>query len=333
MVLLEAQFKLIGTGANEEMLVVPHIGLRIGRGSDNDYILQANQISKRHLQFFWQNEMLFVEDLGSTNGTFVNERRLAEGTPYQINPGDVVRIGGVYFLLEMTYPAVADSEPAAIREEVSEDEIASRVLEELLRPEVVIRPTSTERESRTFSFPVAGDVEIGLPSPQEGSRWLKYLPAVFSEPDASGYQNNPSNFVGRFLLIFESIFDPIVWTVDGFDQFLSPEITPEDWLEWFASWFDIMLLPQLPMERKRAIVSELGLLSFRRGTRIGLERLLELSFEIKPEIVEYPELCHFVVRLPREAIEATGAKVEAIERLIASQKPAFTNFTLEVVDE
>jgi hypothetical protein len=92
-----------------------------------------------------------------------------------------------------------------------------------------------------------------------------------------------------------------------------------------AGWFDILLLPQLGLERKRMIVASIGWLYSRRGTRTGLERLLELYFDAAPEIIEYPENSHFIVRLPAQRVKPAFGD-EAVQRLIESSKPAFTTF-------
>jgi hypothetical protein len=66
--------------------------LRVGRGGDNDLSVEGDEYaSSHHARFEPRRDGVYVEDVGSTNGTFVNgirvsrERRLA--------PGDVVRIG------------------------------------------------------------------------------------------------------------------------------------------------------------------------------------------------------------------------------------------------
>ena len=41
----------------------------------------------------------YVEDLGSANGTYVNDRKLASGQIEPLQPGDIIRFGK----LEMTY--------------------------------------------------------------------------------------------------------------------------------------------------------------------------------------------------------------------------------------
>ena len=53
----------------------------------------ASYVSARHARFSIMGQNLFVEDLGSTNGTAVNGQRIAE--PVALKSGDVVNIGDV----------------------------------------------------------------------------------------------------------------------------------------------------------------------------------------------------------------------------------------------
>ena len=48
-------------------------------------------VSQQHARLFAKNGSWYVEDLGSTNGTFVNDQRLA--APAMVQPGDRVRVG------------------------------------------------------------------------------------------------------------------------------------------------------------------------------------------------------------------------------------------------
>lgn len=158
---------------------------------------------------------------------------------------------------------------------------------------------------------------IGIPT--DASNWLKYLPAIYSE----------DQFIGRYLLIFESILSPISWLVDNFDMFLSPEVAPPEWLQWMAGWFDVVIVPELPIAHQRAIVEQLGWLFFRRGTKAGLERLLTLYFGTKPEIVESRDEAHFTVKL---YLSESNVKLDRdiVDRLIMAHKPAHASYTLEI---
>jgi phage tail-like protein len=159
--------------------------------------------------------------------------------------------------------------------------------------------------------------------PHDRSSWLQYLPAIYAN-DA---------FTGRGLLIFESMLAPVTWMLDSLDLYHSPGTAPAEWLRWIAGWFDLLVLPELPVERLRAIIREAGWLFARRGTRPGLARLLALYFGAEPEIIEDPERSHFTVRLQmsgRSSDQARAAARLLAEHLIEAQKPAFAGYTLEI---
>lgn len=73
--------------------------ITVGRDSSNGIVLeQESTVSRRHAQFVKQGDTLFVEDLGSTNGTFVNGMQISSLTP--VRPGDVVQFGACAFRVE-----------------------------------------------------------------------------------------------------------------------------------------------------------------------------------------------------------------------------------------
>jgi pSer/pThr/pTyr-binding forkhead associated (FHA) protein len=61
---------------------------------------QVNYLSRRHAHIFLKGGMPFVEDLGSTNGTFVNGARLAEHA-VALQDGDVLAFGGHHFVYKV----------------------------------------------------------------------------------------------------------------------------------------------------------------------------------------------------------------------------------------
>lgn len=54
-----------------------------------------NTVSRRHAEVSLYREGLFVEDLDSLNGTYVDGKRLAPGEPKSLNMGNSVRFGAV----------------------------------------------------------------------------------------------------------------------------------------------------------------------------------------------------------------------------------------------
>ncbi|MGI8733203.1 MAG: FHA domain-containing protein [Pyrinomonadaceae bacterium] len=70
--------------------------VNVGRVSDNDLSFNDNSVSKIHAALMMNQEgTLLVADTGSTNGTFINGRRISYGEARQIEDGDVVSFGDV----------------------------------------------------------------------------------------------------------------------------------------------------------------------------------------------------------------------------------------------
>ena len=64
----------------------------MGRAPRADFIVKAGLVSRLHCRIVAGDEQLEVEDLSSTNGTFVNGRRVKKG---RLARGDRLRIGRV----------------------------------------------------------------------------------------------------------------------------------------------------------------------------------------------------------------------------------------------
>jgi FHA domain len=65
--------------------------MTVGRAPECELRLDDTYASQQHARLFAKNNSWFVEDLGSTNGTFVNDQKLA--APAMLQPGDKVRVG------------------------------------------------------------------------------------------------------------------------------------------------------------------------------------------------------------------------------------------------
>lgn len=66
--------------------------LTIGRGGQNDIALPNDEFaSARHARFEPRQDGVWVQDLGSTNGTYLNGAQLER--PRRLTPGDIVRVG------------------------------------------------------------------------------------------------------------------------------------------------------------------------------------------------------------------------------------------------
>ena len=72
--------------------------LTIGRSQDSDIALDDPQVSRRHAQVVRRGDEIFVEDLGSTNGTLVNGRRIS--APHVLQPTETIAVGSSVFSVE-----------------------------------------------------------------------------------------------------------------------------------------------------------------------------------------------------------------------------------------
>lgn len=125
----------------------------VGRHQDADVVLQAADVSRRHAGLSLKDNALWVQDLNSSNGTFVNDVRIAVET--EVKNGDSLSFASVQYtaqvaVVEVVQPIVAEEviiepEKEAVPEVVVEPEIT--------KSEKVIEPAQTETQD--VSEPVA----------------------------------------------------------------------------------------------------------------------------------------------------------------------------------
>ena len=75
-------------------------GLSIGRDADIvDFSFASQSISRRHARFRWRDGKVHIEDLNSTNGTFVNGRQLDPFNSTPLNVGDSLKVGDTVLIV------------------------------------------------------------------------------------------------------------------------------------------------------------------------------------------------------------------------------------------
>ena len=75
---------------------------RIGYGPDADIQIQADTISQLHARIDHDGETYYIEDLNSTNGTFVNDEPLAYKERRKLNSNDMIRFADVRYRFSLT---------------------------------------------------------------------------------------------------------------------------------------------------------------------------------------------------------------------------------------
>lgn len=81
----------------------------IGRSPECQLKVASNQISRRHCQILLRDPMVFIKDLGSGNGTFVNGRQVPPEVMIPLTPGTRVTLGPLQFTVEYDLPGVTGS--------------------------------------------------------------------------------------------------------------------------------------------------------------------------------------------------------------------------------
>ena len=70
----------------------------IGRREDCDFRIPLGEISRKHCRLIKDDGVLRAEDLGSSNGTYINGVRVQEGV---LEPGDTLKVGSVVFVVQI----------------------------------------------------------------------------------------------------------------------------------------------------------------------------------------------------------------------------------------
>jgi putative nucleotidyltransferase with HDIG domain len=83
-----------------------NLPLTIGRDPENVVVLEHTAISRFHCRITSENGLYFVQDLGSTNGTYLNGRRIARE---RLSPGDELIVANVGMLVEASKSSIHDA--------------------------------------------------------------------------------------------------------------------------------------------------------------------------------------------------------------------------------
>jgi len=157
-----------------------------------------------------------------------------------------------------------------------------------------------------------------------GSSYLEHLPAVFREDP----------FVGEFLLAFETVFTGLERAVDGVADHLDPMTTDAEFLPWLSGWVALTLRADWPEATRRSFLQQIVPLYRLRGTRAGLQRMLEIYTGERVDVTDdFDGVPHFFqVQLTlREADpDLLRSKQEIARAIIDQEKPSHTFYALQL---
>ena len=112
-------------------------------GREAAFALDDEQASRRHARVSAQGDLAVVEDLGSTNGTYVNDQPI-EG-PRALRPGDKIRVG--LTVLELRTAQDVQRQPSAVMPMPQVTRVSQEVLEPVPEAELEARPAPAEAAS------------------------------------------------------------------------------------------------------------------------------------------------------------------------------------------
>lgn len=88
------------SGQRHEFVLSEGATASIGRSAGNDIIIPQRHVSRQHAVIAYRDGIFMINDLGSANGTFVNDRRLTD--PFPLAHGDIIRL----YVPTMTFSAI-----------------------------------------------------------------------------------------------------------------------------------------------------------------------------------------------------------------------------------
>jgi pSer/pThr/pTyr-binding forkhead associated (FHA) protein len=106
---MDVRFVVI-TPASQKRVVAVRLPILVGRADEARFRIQQDSVSRRHCEFLVKDDVVFVRDLGSTNGTLLDDEEIPASVATRVPPGAIVRIGGIAFRVEYESAAA----PAAV---------------------------------------------------------------------------------------------------------------------------------------------------------------------------------------------------------------------------
>ena len=100
---MNARLKLLHEKANVKQVKLLPTTV-VGRSTECDLKIASSQVSRVHCRITVAEDAVYIEDLGSANGTFVNDQMLVPRKPTAVQPGAKISIGPAEFLVDYIAP-------------------------------------------------------------------------------------------------------------------------------------------------------------------------------------------------------------------------------------
>lgn len=127
-------------------------------------------MSRKHAMFRPTATVLYLLDLGSTNGTRINTRPLGVNTPYPVMNGDMVAIGRLEFIVRIVHmPRALDSDPVA---HSNDTEVIVPIIARAISTQLAVRDVIKQAMEMARMYTPADEVSIWLIDEMTGELFL-----------------------------------------------------------------------------------------------------------------------------------------------------------------
>lgn len=308
---MEAMWFLVGRLPDQQsarQIPIHTMPFQVGRRADVSLSLPCSTVSSLHAQFVDQGERIVLCDLGSTNGTFVNGKRLKDRVELQVD--DLVQFASIPFRLMRQSAA---THPETVSEDVLDHAMSLVQFDQLMSDRAVIpyyQPIVRLRECTLFGYEVlARSPIVGLESPA----------AMFSAAAELNLQTKLSQMV-RWKSIEQTMA-----VHEGPHLFLNThpaELAETELLDSMGDLRKVSTRQAMTLEIHESAVTDSGeirrLRAALRDLEVGLAfddfgagqaRLIELA-EVQPDYLK------FDMSLIRRIDQATEEKVQMVGALV-----------------
>ncbi|ENU28375.1 FHA domain-containing protein [Acinetobacter modestus] len=141
----------------------------VGRHQDADILLQSADISRRHAALLLKGEQLWVQDLNSSNGTFINDTRVEQETA--LNDGDILQFASFVFSVLAIVPTLTELPEIEVEPVTATKHDAGM-------------PTLAERAAETSINRDGMPQQVGIPKPAPIPQGIDVQAAAEQQPIA-----------------------------------------------------------------------------------------------------------------------------------------------------
>lgn len=337
----------------------------LGSDASNSVVLDDETIAARHARIICTTDRVLLSDMGSRNGTYLNQKQLPPNTPQPLHDGDEIMLGRVplrFVVLRSVVvppppggngqdagpgaeqppgerPAPGDGQagqPARTTTESGAPPSVGASIREITGappPEMAVQRPPVTGSRHVPARRIRGNRRAGWMAPgqrqprQDAEDYVALLPPI--------YHGDP--FVHNFLGIFKSILEPLDRMISHIYYYFDPRLAPEHLLPWLATWVDLVLNENWPIERRRELIRFAAELYRTRGTRRGMNRYLRIYSGVEPQIIEPGQerpgeaaLAPHTFRVIIETPDPSQLDRALIEQIILAEKPAHTAYLLDI---